>query len=100
MKYEFHPEALREFEEAAKYYAECQSDLDVRFIASVEKALARVSESPTLFRVIEGNVRRCLVGDFPYAVLYAVEADHVIVLAIMHCSRKPGYWKRRVSGSD
>jgi hypothetical protein len=39
MKYEFHPEALAEYEEAARYYAGCPGGLDLRFIASVEAAI-------------------------------------------------------------
>lgn len=39
MKFKFHPEALAEFEDAARYYGECQSGLDLRFIESVEKAI-------------------------------------------------------------
>ena len=32
---------------------------------------------------------------FPYGVLYAVEQDYILILAIMHCSREPNYWKNR-----
>ena len=30
MKYEFHPEALFEFEAAADFYADCQEGLEIR----------------------------------------------------------------------
>jgi hypothetical protein len=39
MRCEFHPDALAEYEEAARYYAGCQEGLDVRFMASVEAAV-------------------------------------------------------------
>ena len=39
MKYEFHPEALDEYEDAARYYAGCQAGLELRFINCVESAL-------------------------------------------------------------
>jgi toxin ParE1/3/4 len=29
--------------------------------------------------------------------LYTVEPDFVLIVAVMHCSREPGYWKRRVA---
>lgn len=38
MRYEFHPEALDEFEDAARFYAGCQPGLELRFIACVESA--------------------------------------------------------------
>ena len=36
MRFEFHPEALAEYENAARYYAGCQIGLELRFIAAVE----------------------------------------------------------------
>lgn len=32
---------------------------------------------------------------FPYAILYSIEADYVLIMAVMHCHREPGYWKNR-----
>jgi hypothetical protein len=39
MKYEFHREALFEFEAAADFYAECQEGLEIRFIDAVHSAI-------------------------------------------------------------
>ena len=36
MKLEFHPEALAEYEDSARYYAGCQENLELRFIAAIE----------------------------------------------------------------
>ncbi len=49
MRFEFHPEALAEYEDAARYYAECQNGLELRFIAA--KAPDNVS-----FSVEQGEV--------------------------------------------
>ena len=46
MKFEFHPEALTEYEEAARYYAECQKGLELRFMAAVEHAIRQIVETP------------------------------------------------------
>ena len=99
MRYEFHPEALDEYEDAARYYAACQEGLELRFIACVESAFRQVSEAPTCCRVFEEDVRRCLVHVFPYAVLYSIESDYVLIIAVMHCGRKPGYWRHRIERS-
>jgi exonuclease VII small subunit len=32
MRFDFHPEALNEFEDAARYYASCQPGLERRFM--------------------------------------------------------------------
>jgi len=96
MSYEFHPEALEEYEEAALYYAERDPGLGLRFIEAVEQTIQRILEAPNRWRVIDEDVRRCLTRVFPYAVLYTLEPDFILIVAVMHCSREPGYWKQRV----
>ncbi len=95
MRHEFHPEAYAEYEEAARYYAGRDRDLANRFIAAVEEAIERVLDSPTRWRIVDEDVRRCFAHVFPYAVLYTIEPEFVLIVAVMHCSREPGYWKAR-----
>jgi plasmid stabilization system protein ParE len=95
MRYEFQPEALAEYEDAARYYAEHQPSLELRFIENVENAIIRILESPLAWRIFDGEVRRCLTHVFPYAVLYTIEPDYVLIIAVMHCRREPGYWRHR-----
>ena len=95
MKYEFHPEALDEYQDAGRYYAQRQPGLDLRFIISIEHAIASILEDPMRFRPFDEDVRRCLTRTFPYALLYTIESDVVLILAVAHCSREPGYWKQR-----
>jgi len=96
MRYEFHPEALDEYEDAARYYASCQVGLELRFIACVESAFRRISEAPTRWRPFEEDVPRCVVRVFPNAVLYSVESDYALIIAVTHCSREPGYWRHGI----
>jgi toxin ParE1/3/4 len=97
MRYEFHPEALLEFEQAAHYYAGQEPDLDLRFIASVERSIRLILEGPSRWRRIDHEVRRCLTSVFPFGILYTIEPDFVLIVAVMHCSREPGYWKHRIA---
>ena len=92
MNYQFHPEALREFQAATVYYEGQQRGLGARFIAAVDHIMA----STPSWRVLEDEVRRCLTRVFPYAVLYTVENDYVLIVAVMHCHREPLYWQHRV----
>lgn len=96
MRYEFHPDALAEYMNAALYYASCQAGLEQRFIAAVEHAIQLISESPERWRIIDEDIRRCLTKVFPYAVLYTIEADYILIIAVMHCNREPGYWRNRL----
>jgi hypothetical protein len=100
MRVEFHPEALEEFRDAGRFYTGCQEGLGLRFYTCVESALNRITDDPASFRVFEDDIRRCLVHVFPYAVLYSVEPDFILVIAVMHCSRQPGYWRHRTAGNS
>ncbi|MEO8064520.1 MAG: type II toxin-antitoxin system RelE/ParE family toxin [Pseudomonadota bacterium] len=95
MRLEFHEEALAEYQAAALRYAEHTPELAIRFVEAVEQALQLVAESPSSWRVIEEDIHRCLTRIFPYGILYTVESDFILVLAVAHCSRQPGYWKSR-----
>lgn len=96
MRHEFHPEALDEYEDAARYYAGRQEGLELRFISCVESAIRRISDAPLQWRCFEEDVRRCLTHVFPYGILYTIESDYILIIAVMHCSRKPGYWRHRI----
>jgi plasmid stabilization system protein ParE len=96
MRYEFHPEALEEYNDAGYYYAAKEPGLDLRFIVAVESAIEKILEDPRRFRRFDEDVRRCLARVFPYAILYTIENDFVLIVAVAHFSREPGYWKRRI----
>ncbi|MGH8182099.1 MAG: type II toxin-antitoxin system RelE/ParE family toxin [Rhodanobacteraceae bacterium] len=97
MNFAFHPEALAEFEDATRYYAAIQRELAQRFVASVEAAIGKLVQQPESYAIFEQDVRRCLTRVFPYAVLYTVEADCILIVAVMHCHQKPGCWHHRVT---
>jgi plasmid stabilization system protein ParE len=95
MRFEFHPEALEEYEEAALWYSERDLGVALRFIDAVEDTIGRILETPARWPVIEEECGRCLTRVFPYGILYTIESDFILVVAVMHCSREPGYWKTR-----
>lgn len=90
-------EAEAELHEAAQFYESRQSGLGDSFIDEIEKAVQDIEQRPYRWPVSRGIVRRCLVPKFPYAVLYLIHHEEIIVVAIMHLSRAPGYWFNRLS---
>jgi len=92
----FHQAATAETAEAASFYNSQQSQLGKRFVCAVEEAARRAAVDPLLYPVIEGDVRRCLVRTFPFGILFRLKRNKLIVVAVMHMHRKPGYWKHRV----
>ena len=81
--------------EAAAYYELGQPDLGNRFLLSVEEAANRIRLNPSLYPVVERDVRRCLTKTFPFAVLFRERPNILVVIAVMHLQRNPNYWKSR-----
>lgn len=87
--------ATQELEDAVRFYELEYAGLGRRFKEEVRKAALRVAEYPQAWSVERGEVRKCLLHKFPYKLLYSVEADHVLVIAVAHQHRKPDYWVDR-----
>lgn len=97
MNYRFLAAAEAEFEESVVFYESREPNLGIEFILEVHDAIDRILEHPTAWPEIETEVRRCLVGRFPFGILYALESDEVLILAVMHLHRDPNSWRDRVS---
>ncbi|WP_407936397.1 hypothetical protein [Limnochorda pilosa] len=39
--------------------------------------------------------RRVLVRGFPYQVVYHLRPDEIVIVAVAHLKRRPGYWRNR-----
>jgi toxin ParE1/3/4 len=94
-RYAFHPEAAAEYRAATQYYTDIRFELGGRFVAEIESAITRMLDGPERWPVLERDVHRCLAKTFPYGILYTVEADFILIVAVMHLNREPGYWRSR-----
>ena len=92
----FLPEAEQEMIEAAKYYQLQASGLGVDYLSEVERAVQSIAESPRTWPVIEGGLRRRLIRRFPFGILYRIAPTEIVIIAIAHLKRRPGYWKKRI----
>jgi plasmid stabilization system protein ParE len=76
-------------------WAEARQRMGLRFESALTAALARAAEAPEHGPAVDAGVRRLFLEGFPYGVLYAAEPERVVVLAVMHLHRRPGYWRSR-----
>ena len=88
-------ESLEFDTDSVQYYTEQRTEVAQAFVNAIEDAVYRVRESPTHYNAIDDDVRRCMTWKFPYGILYTIEPDYILILAVMPCSRAPGYWKSR-----
>lgn len=95
MRYEFAQAAREELINAIEYYELQQSGLGLTFSEQVRDAIDRIIEYPDGWTPLDGTFHRCLVNQFPYALIYAVVNHVVIISAVMNLHRKPDYWRNR-----
>lgn len=91
----FHPEADAEMMEAAVFYETQQLDLGKRFLSEVQHSLSLIQINTTLYPIIHDDVRRCITKTFPFNVIYRIAPRQITIIAVMHQSRDPNYWKNR-----
>jgi toxin ParE1/3/4 len=101
MRYRFLREALEEYEDAVSYYEGARSGLGETFANEVDRVIALTLEFPEMGAPVmdtppELGVRRQLVRRFDVELDYLVSDDTIVVIAIFHCKRRPGYWKDRL----
>jgi len=92
----FLPEAEQEMLESAIYYQSKASGLGIDYLSEVERAVKSIAESPNAWPILEGELRRCLIRRFPFGILYRVEPNEIVVVAVAHLRRRPGYWRERI----
>ena len=93
---DFHRLALKEYDEACQWYAERSPDTAGRFKEAVDAAIRRISEAPESLPQTSGPYRWVRVQRFRYILVFRPRKDdEMIVVAVAHTSRRPGYWRRR-----
>ena len=91
----FLAEAETEFLYEVAYYAERQPNGAVRFRKAVEAATARALAFPKSGSSYLVKTRRVFVRGYPFFLVYREEPGGIAVFALVHESRRPGYWASR-----
>ena len=94
-KAEFHPAAESELLGAARYYENQAQNLGLEFISAVEATSDHICQFPDSGHAFGQRLRRFLVRRFPYTLVYRAEPNRILILAVAHLRRKPGYWRDR-----
>ena len=97
MTFLFLPEAEAEFLEAIEYLEEQQKGLGLDLSREVFDTIGRIIRHPKAWPPYKHRSRRCLTNRFPYAVIYRIEEDFILIFAVAHMSREPDYWSKRVN---
>lgn len=79
------------------FYEKRQKGLGHELIEEVTRTLDRIKETPQTYREVDKDIRSAQTKRFPYSILYSfLDESSLFVIAIVHQSRKPGYWINRL----
>jgi plasmid stabilization system protein ParE len=92
---ELHEEAAADYDAAFDWYLERSPEAARGFDAEFERALGEIAKAPQRWAPGPHQTRRFLLRRFPYLVIYRESGETILVLAVAHTSREPGYWKGR-----
>ena len=86
-----------ELDDAIAWYASQAPGLGDALMIETLKTLKLIEQYPKAWHPLTQQIRRCRLRRFPYSVVYAQEGSDLLVLAVAHQHRKPGYWRTRLN---
>lgn len=88
--------AQQELEAAAGHYEALEAGLGIDFGDEFYKSVDRICANPESYPFVAPNARRCLLRRFKYAIIFEVEANQILILAVVHERQHPKRWQDRL----
>ena len=88
--------AQQELEEAAGHYEALEPGLGIDFGEEFYRSVERICANPESYPLVAPNTRRCLLRRFKYAIIFEIEADLIVVFAVIHERQNPKTWQDRI----
>jgi plasmid stabilization system protein ParE len=73
---------------AIDWYKARQIGLGKRFLDDFEHTLFRIQSNPYMFQ-LEGNYRNALLDIFPYIIIFEIDNQEIIILAVFNTHQNP-----------
>jgi plasmid stabilization system protein ParE len=96
VKVRFLAPAQSELDDAVTWYNRQASGLGREFLDELDRAVRRAMAFPMSYPEIEPSIRRCRLARFPYGLIYGVDGETLVVVAVAHLHRQPRYWIDRI----
>jgi plasmid stabilization system protein ParE len=98
MRLRIHHLAVDEIDAEVDYYESRHAGLGAELEDEIDAVLTMIVEFPLAAAQWKDRAdRRVAVLDrFPFTIPYQIVGDQIVVLALVHTSRRPGYWAKRV----
>jgi plasmid stabilization system protein ParE len=81
------PEALTDYDEAIEWYEKERHGLGLRLYLEMEETIQQIAHHPMHYTFFVEHYRDAALKSFPYRIIFNIQAQEIIVLAIFHTSR-------------
>jgi len=88
--------AQRELDDAVEWYNRQAVGLGREFLDELDRAVRRAAVFPLSYPEIVPAVRRCRLSRFPYGLIYGIDGETLVIVAVAHLHREPRYWIDRL----
>jgi len=95
MKVKLHPHARAELRDARNWYYDRSPLSAFAFAQTVNNAISRIREAPTTFPLADNGTRKFILQRFPFNIFYRIGESEIVIVAVAHQKRRPGYWSSR-----
>ncbi len=87
--------ALEDLDIAFTWYNQIHVELANDLVFRFKEALSKIQHNPFLSQNLSHGFRKVNLHRFPYKLIFEIKETEIIVVALAHHKRKPGYWKNR-----
>jgi plasmid stabilization system protein ParE len=87
--------ARDDFDESFDWYRARSVGAAIGFAAAVEEAMDKIIADPGRFPSTHGGCHYCTLKRYPFRLVFRDETDRLVVVAVAHAKRRPGYWRGR-----
>ena len=96
MKIRFLKLADHEVDDAVTWYDKQVIGLGREFLDELDRSVRLIRAYPEASTEIEPGIRRWLLTRFPYSLVYGIDSNTIVVIAVAHLHREPRYWIDRL----
>jgi plasmid stabilization system protein ParE len=93
MKARLLPSAKRELSNAVNFCEVARPGLGIEFIGEFKKAVETIFENtrigPVVVETRSGVLQEFILSRFPYRLIYSIETDAILIIAVAHQHRQP-----------
>ena len=91
------PEAEEDLSVAFDWYEKSRVGLGYDFLLQVDAGFNFITRHPNSHENGYAGTKKHLIKRFPYKIIYTIDQNNIVILAVLHSRRNPELLKKRIS---